>query len=78
MMSELTIGASVARADGGQHPHHGKMFGACKADMEKFCKDTMGKHEAMRKCIEDHTNDLSDAYLNAREERKDHQQGSGK
>ena len=43
MMSALTLGIGVARADEGQHPHHGKMFGACKADMEKFCKDTMGQ-----------------------------------
>src|ERR1017187_7682510 len=62
MMSALTLGASAARADEGQRPHHGKMFGACKADVEKFCKDTMGNHEAMRKCMQEHANDLSDAW----------------
>jgi len=75
MMSALTLGMSAARADDGQRPHHGKMFGACKADMEKFCKDTMGNHEAMRKCMQDHANDLSDACKKAREERKEHSQG---
>jgi hypothetical protein len=77
MMSALTLGASAARADEGQRPHHGKMFGACKADMEKFCKDSMGNHEAMHKCMQDHANDLSDACKKAREERKEHEQGGG-
>ena len=46
--------------------------------MGKFCKDTMGNHEAMRKCMEDHANDLSDACKKAREERKQHdEQGGG-
>jgi hypothetical protein len=53
------------------------MFGACKTDMEKFCKDTMENHEAMRKCMEDHANDLSDACKKAREERKEHEQSGG-
>jgi hypothetical protein len=54
------------------------MFAACKADMEKFCKDTMGNHEAMRKCMQDHANDLSDACKKAREERKEYEQGGAK
>ena len=31
----------------------------------------MGNHEAMRKCMQDHANDLSDACKKAREERKE-------
>ena len=77
MMLALTLGVSAVRAEEGQRPHHGKMFGACKADMEKLCKDTMGNHEAMWKCMEDHANDLSDACKKAREERKEHEQGGG-
>ena len=53
------------------------MFGPCKADMEKFCKDTMGNHEALRKCMQDHANDLSDACKKAHEERKEHVQSGG-
>jgi hypothetical protein len=77
MMSALALGAGVARAETrneeGQGHHHGKMHEACKADMEKFCKDTVGDHQAMRKCMQAHENELSDGCKQAREEMKKHE-----
>ena len=74
VISSLVLGASVARADG---EHHGKMHEACKADMEKFCKDTVGDRKARRKCMQDHEKDLSEACKKAREERRGHEHKGG-
>jgi hypothetical protein len=73
-MGSLTFGPTLARAEDGQGKHHGKMHEACKADMEKFCKDTKGDHQAMRKCMHDHENDLSEGCKQAREEMKKYEQ----
>jgi hypothetical protein len=78
VMSALALGASTARADEGQGKHHGKMREACKADVEKFCKDAKGDRDAMRKCMQSHEKDLSDGCKKAREEMKNHPPNSGK
>lgn len=79
MMSALAVGAGVARAEtrNEEGHHHGKMHEACRADMEKFCKDTMGDHQAMRKCMQAHENELSDGCKQAGEEMKKHEQKGG-
>jgi len=54
------------------------MHEACKADREKFCKDVKGgDHEAMRKCMHDHENELSEGCKQAREEMKKHEHKGG-
>ena len=77
MISALALSVT-ARADEGQGQHHGKMREACKADVEKFCKDAKGDRDAMRKCMQDHEKDLSDECKKAREEMKSHPHNSGK
>jgi hypothetical protein len=76
MIWTLALGASVVRAEEGQH--QGRMHEACKADREKFCKDVKGgDHEAMRKCMHDHENELSEGCKQAREEMKKHEHKGG-
>jgi len=74
VISSLVLGASVARADG---QHRGKVHEACKADVEKYCKDAQGDRAARRQCMKDHEKDLSEACRKAREERKGHEHKGG-
>jgi hypothetical protein len=78
MMFVLALGITASRAEEGQDHHHGKLYEACKADTEKFCKDTKGDRGAMRKCMQDHEKDLSDGCKKAREEMKTHRRDGSK
>jgi hypothetical protein len=73
ILSVLALGASVARADEAGEQHHGSRFTECKADMEKFCKDSQGDRAAMHKCMKEHEADLSDACKAARARPKKHE-----
>jgi Cysteine rich repeat len=54
------------------HGEFAKVREACRADVERFCKDTEPGHGHVRECLRAHASELSDGCKAAIEEAREH------
>ncbi len=60
MKKSVILGVAFLFISGAAFAHHkGNHEGACKADVEKFCKDVKPGGGAILKCLNEHSSELS-------------------
>jgi Cysteine rich repeat len=58
--------------EGGAHGDFAKVREACRADVERYCKDVVPGHGHIRECLRAHEADLSDGCKAALKEAREH------
>ena len=69
-LSALRVMAEPVEGAGGK-AENGKSVAACRADLDKFCKDVKPGGGRLIKCLKEHAAELSSGCKAAREEKKE-------